>query len=82
MLCGNRRTRVCGLTFAHADTSFSVICDLPHNNTTGGGSAVDASLERLPGGSGGNATDTNINNNDFTHTNPSTPRNLSSPAAP
>ena len=55
----------------------------PHDNTTAGVSATDVSLERKPGGAGGNATDTNINANDFaTSASPDVPHNLTSAAVP
>jgi hypothetical protein len=52
----------------------------PHDNT--GGSNGDVSLERKPGGSGGNAQDTGDSAADFTVNTTATPRNLASPATP
>lgn len=58
------------------------VSNLPHNNTTAGLSNSDASLERRPGGAGGNATDTNVSANDFVSLATATPRNLSSAPTP
>ena len=52
----------------------------PHDNTAG--TDDDSSLERRPGGSGGNATDTGDSSADFGEITPSSPENLDSPAAP
>ncbi|MEO8875087.1 MAG: hypothetical protein ABI461_05825 [Polyangiaceae bacterium] len=51
----------------------------PHNNAAG--SNVDMSLERLPGGDGGNGTDINVNATDFRAVT-ADPHNLASPAVP
>jgi hypothetical protein len=45
-------------------------------------SNLDRSLERKPGGAGGNATDTGDSANDFQVIEPSNPQNLASPATP
>ncbi len=54
----------------------------PHNDTTTGVSATDVSLERKPGGTGGNATDTNDNANDFQTASPADPHDLTSAPVP
>lgn len=52
----------------------------PHNNT--GSTNNDASLERLPGGAGGNAKDTGDTLTDFVTNNTASPRNLLSAPTP
>ncbi len=52
----------------------------PHDNSNG--TNTDQSLERKPGGSGGNATNTSNNANDFQTTSPADPENSASPAVP
>ncbi len=54
----------------------------PHNNTTTGTSATDISLERKPGGTGGNGIDSNDNANDFQTATPADPHDLASAAVP
>ncbi|HEX7663128.1 MAG TPA: lamin tail domain-containing protein [Polyangiaceae bacterium] len=53
-----------------------------HDNTTAGGSNSNTSLERKPGGSAGNGTDTNDNLADFVATTASNPQRSTSPATP
>jgi hypothetical protein len=52
----------------------------PHDMTTSTDS--DASIERKPGGAGGNCTDTGDNASDFITQTPSTPENTASPPTP
>lgn len=52
----------------------------PHNNAAS--TDVDKSIERKPGGAGGNCTDTNDNASDFITQAPATPQNASSPPTP
>jgi hypothetical protein len=52
----------------------------PHNNSTS--TDTDASLERKPGGTAGNCTDTDVNASDFIVTTPANPQDTSSPPAP
>lgn len=52
----------------------------PHDNTTG--TNTDASLERKPGGTGGNGVDTNVNANDFAANASDDPHDLASAAVP
>jgi hypothetical protein len=52
----------------------------PHNNTTGTNN--DSTLERKPGAAGGNATDTNVNANDFQTNAAADPHDLASAAVP
>jgi hypothetical protein len=52
----------------------------PHDNTTG--TNVDSSLERKPGGSGGNATNTGNNAADFAVATPADPHNTTSAPVP
>jgi hypothetical protein len=54
----------------------------PHDNTSGVTSNVNASLERKPGGSSGNAQDTNNNAADFAKVSAPTPQNLFSLPTP
>jgi hypothetical protein len=54
--------------------------NLPHNDSST--SNVDASLERKPGGSGGNMQDTNDSASDFTGNSIPDPHNLSSDPTP
>jgi len=58
------------------------VSNLPHDNTTGGTSNSDASIERAPGGAGGNCTDTNDNAADFIHQAPATPQSTASAPTP
>jgi hypothetical protein len=43
---------------------------------------TDASIERKPGGAGGNCTDTGDNASDFTAQTPATPMSTASPPTP
>ena len=52
----------------------------PHDNTTN--TDTDASIERKPGGTAGNCTDTGDNASDFQATMPATPLCTSSPPTP
>ncbi len=52
----------------------------PHDNT--GDTDTDDSIERKPGGNGGNATDTGDSSADFQAISPSNPQNLASQATP
>ncbi len=52
----------------------------PHDNSTA--TNVDASIERAPGGSGGNCTDTGDNAADFISQMPSTPQSTTSAPTP
>ncbi len=55
----------------------------PHDNTGSGTSATDISLERKPGGAGGNGVDANDNATDFaTSPSPDVPHDLASAAVP
>jgi hypothetical protein len=58
------------------------VSNLPHNNTASLASNVDASIERKPGGPGGNCTDTQDNAADFTGQKPATPDDTASPPTP
>ena len=58
------------------------ISNLPHDGSSGASSAVDAALERKPGGALGNGQDTGDTAADFQLVTPSTPRNLSSAPTP
>jgi hypothetical protein len=58
------------------------VSNLPHNNAGGAASNVDVSVERKPGGSLGNCTDTGDNASDFMTQAPATPMNTSSPPTP
>jgi hypothetical protein len=69
----------CGTAYACEGAPVS---NLPHNNTAGGTSNTDSSLERKPGGASGNTTDTNVNSADFSTNSTPIPRNLSSAAVP
>jgi hypothetical protein len=52
----------------------------PHDNTAN--TNTNASVERAPGGGGGNCTDTGNNEADFKAQMPATPQNTASPATP
>jgi hypothetical protein len=52
----------------------------PHNNATS--TNTDASIERKPGGAGGNCTDTGNNSADFAALMPANPQSSASPATP
>jgi hypothetical protein len=54
----------------------------PHDNTTSAASNSDHSIERKPGGAGGNGASTGDNSVDFAPDSPAVPRDLASPAAP
>lgn len=54
----------------------------PHDNNSSSASNVDSSIERRPGGAGGNCADTNVNATDFVSQRPSTPQSLASPLTP
>jgi hypothetical protein len=56
--------------------------NLPHNNGTAGASNSDVSIERKPGGAGGNCTDTGDNSADFATQMPATPMSSQSPPTP
>jgi len=56
--------------------------NLPHNNSTSGGSDSDVSLERKPGGTLGNTQNTGDNAADFQNTTPADPHNLASSPVP
>ena len=58
------------------------ISNLPHDNTTGGTSNTDVSLERRPGGAQGNGMDTGDSTADFVSRTSPTPHNLASAATP
>jgi hypothetical protein len=58
------------------------ISNSPHNDTTGGSSNTDVSLERKPGGAAGNGQDTNDNSADWSSAVPSNPQNLASTPVP
>ena len=58
------------------------VSNAPHDNTSSATSNVDVSIERKPGGTGGNCTDTNNNASDFMTQMPATPQNSSSPPTP
>jgi hypothetical protein len=58
------------------------ISNLPHNDGTSAASNSDVSLERKPGGAGGNCTDTGDNASDFTSQMPATPMNSQSAPTP
>jgi hypothetical protein len=58
------------------------VSNLPHNNSTGGSSNTDASLERKPGGAVGNTQDTGDNATDFSNNAAPDPHNLASPPTP
>jgi hypothetical protein len=58
------------------------ISNLPHNGMAGPTSSVDTALERRPGGSAGNTTDTNNNNADFKKVTPADPHDLMSAPTP
>jgi hypothetical protein len=63
-------------------TGTGFICEGTSVTTSSCTSNVDKSFERKPGGSGGNATDTNDNSMDFLIINPSNPQNLASTPTP
>ncbi len=52
----------------------------PHDNSTG--TNADKSLERKPGGAGGNGIDTNVSSNDFAEQDTPVPHNLAAAAVP
>jgi hypothetical protein len=52
----------------------------PHDNTSS--TDVDASVERKPGGVGGNGQDTGDNAADFSTAMPANPQDLASPPTP
>ena len=56
--------------------------NLPHDNTNSTASTADASIERKPGGAGGNCTDTGDNASDFANQMPATPMSSLSPPTP
>jgi hypothetical protein len=58
------------------------VSNLPHDGKSTASSNVDASLERLPGGAGGNCTDTGDSASDFVTRMPASPRSSASPPAP
>jgi hypothetical protein len=58
------------------------VSNLPHNDASAAASNSDASLERLPGGSGGSCADTNDNTADFTPRAPADPQNTQSAPTP
>ncbi len=58
------------------------VSNLPHNNTSGSGSSVDVSIERAPGGTAGNCTDTGDNAADFISQTPATPQDVASAPTP
>jgi hypothetical protein len=66
-------------TFQCAGTPVS---NLPHDNQSSTTSNVDVSIERKPGGAGGNCTDTGDNAADFATTTPATPMSSTSPPTP
>jgi hypothetical protein len=58
------------------------VSNLPHNNGTAGTSNSDVSIQRLPGGLGGNCTDTGDNAADFVTLAPASPQSSASAPAP
>ncbi|MBL9025635.1 MAG: hypothetical protein JNL21_25800 [Myxococcales bacterium] len=58
------------------------ICEGPQLTYVGSSNNTDRSIERLPGGAAGNATDTGNTSVDFVLITPSAPQNLQSPATP
>jgi hypothetical protein len=58
------------------------VSNAPHTDSTGVNSDVDVSIERRPGGAGGNMQDTNDNAADFVNNTPANPQNLASAATP
>ena len=58
------------------------VTNLPHNNGTSGLSNTDVTIERKPGGSSGNGTDSGDNSSDFSPATIANPQNLTSPAVP
>ena len=58
------------------------VSNLPHNDGSGAGSNVDASLERNPGGLGGSCVDTGDNASDFAPRAPAGPESTQSPPTP
>jgi hypothetical protein len=58
------------------------VSNLPHDNTTAGASDSDSSIERAPGGTGGNCTDTGNNSADFVTQAPATPQSTTSAPTP
>ncbi len=71
-----------------AFASASFVCNgtpannTPHDNTSANASSVDVSLERKPGGVGGNCADTHDNATDFVSQSPATPSSTLSPLTP
>jgi hypothetical protein len=58
----------------------TAVSNLPHDNSNTTASNVDVSIERKPGGAGGNCTDSGDNASDFMMQMPATP--MSSQSAP
>jgi hypothetical protein len=58
------------------------VSNLPHDNTTSSASNSDVSIERRPGGAGGNCTDTGDNASDFETQAPATPQDTTSNPTP
>jgi hypothetical protein len=58
------------------------VSNLPHNDAAGDTGNVDVSIERAPGGSRGNCTDTGNNLTDFVSASPATPQDAASPLTP
>ena len=58
------------------------VSNAPHNDTTGGASNTDASMERKPGGAAGNGQSTGDNTTDFDGNVTPSPQNLMSPVTP
>jgi len=58
------------------------VSNAPHDNTSSVTSNVDVSVERKPGGTAGNCTNTGDNSADFTTQTPATPLNASSLPTP
>jgi hypothetical protein len=70
------------VTDATYTCSGTPMSNLPHDNTTAGASNSDVSIERKPGGVGGNCTDTADNAADFAQQAPATPMSSQSPPTP
>jgi hypothetical protein len=81
---------VCFYSTAAAATDFDAtftcegtpVSNAPHSDASGAASDVDASIERAPGGSGDNCTDTDDNAADFIAQSPSTPQSSTSAPTP
>ncbi len=58
------------------------VSNSPHNDTTGGSSATDVSMDRKPGGAAGNGQSTGNNTTDFTGSVTANPQNLMSAVTP